>query len=337
MGRRIFGRKRSAKEIGLKIFLVGMLAAVAGFEIFAVLAERESRRPLPPHFGNFTRIQDSLEKAEPKEEFSFAVFGDTEGGSPYALLAKKLRQEPVDFAVHLGDAFDARTYPHFRYMMQKKLAMPFPVFFVQGNQDVKALPLDRFEENFGPSLFSFVYQNCLFIGLRVQGEGSSTLASQQYLERVLRQAGNSYRRIFVFQHVPPQVLPNYKFAAPKSFERLFVDFEVDYVFSGHYHGDAHVKKGATAYIVTGTAGKHLDENPYGQFQHGLLITVGQDFVSKKIIPLQVGYRVDDRLQRFAIVELYPWLLENRPLAATLNLLLLVVIVGTLKSLLHRNR
>lgn len=336
MERKIFGQKKTTGRIGLKSFLLVILAIIIGFEIFAIVGERKSRTPLPPLFGNFAKIRALLEKAEPKEEFSFAVFGDTEGATgSFDLLARKLRDQPVDFAVHLGDAY-AKTFPYFRAKLSD-LALPFPVFFVAGNHDLDGFSLPRFEESFGPSLFSFTYQDCLFVGLRIQGDSIGTAASLQFLEEVLMEAGDSPRKIFVFMHVPTPVLPHYKFAAPKELNELFARYKVDYAISGHYHGYAHVQKGYTTHLVSGTAGKHLEESPYGEFHHGLVITVGSDFVAKKVVPLQTGYDVGNKLLRFAIVEFYPWLGDNRGLAATANLFVLLLAVLTIRSLIPKKR
>lgn len=337
MERKIFGRKRTPRKIGLKSLVLLVLLAIIGFEIFAVLGERKSREPLPPLFGNFAETRAFLDKAAPQKEFSFAVFGDTAGSSAFNVLAQKLRAQPVDFAVHLGNAFDAGTYSYFRAQLQRQLALPFPVFFVPGNQDIKALPLARFEEVFGPSIFSFTYQECLFVGLSVQGNPDATTASLQFLEDVLAEAGERYRKIFVFMHVPVLVLPGTTLAAPEKMNELFAGYQVDYVFAGHYQGYAHVQKGVTTHIVSAAAGGHLEESSYGQFHHGLVITVGQDFVSETFVPLAVPSDIGNTLQRIAVVEVYPWLIKNRAFVVIANLVLILLTGVTIKSFFPRER
>jgi predicted phosphodiesterase len=334
----ILNRQRSAGKNSLKALVLLVLAAIIAFEAFVVLAEKKSRQPLPPLLGNFAEIRAVLEGAAPKEEFSFAVFGDTEGATTgFDLLARKLGVKPVDFAVHLGDAY-AKTFPYFRLKISEDLALPFPLFMVAGNHDIADFPLVLYEELFGPSLFSFIYQECLFIGLRVEGDPLSTTASLRFLEDVLQGAGGAgVRKIFVFMHVPPQILPGHKFAAPAKFVSLFDRFGVDYVISGHYHGYAQVEKGATTYMVSGAAGKHLETTPYGQFHHGLVITVGRDFVSKTVVPLPPTSPLSNKLQRFAIVEVYPWFLANRALVAGINLLVLLMALATVRSMWARGR
>ncbi|MBU0680618.1 MAG: metallophosphoesterase [Proteobacteria bacterium] len=291
---------------------------------------------MPSLFGNFAEIQKVLVEAAPKEDFSFAVFGDTEGTSTFKLLAQKLRAHPVDFAVHLGDAFDARTYPFFRAQLGSDLALPFPVFFLPGNQDMKAVPLVQFEEVFGPSLFSFIYQDCLFVGLGF-AIAENIPGSLQYLEETLNEAGGRYAKTFVFMHLPPKILPGNKFDAPEEFIALFNKYKVDYVFSGHYHGYAHVAKGGTTYIVSGAAGKYLEETPYGQFHHGLIIKVGRDYVSEIIVPIAGRADLENKLQRLAIVELYPWFLQNRELAVIATLIVVLLAMLTVKALSGRKR
>ncbi len=337
MQRKIFSRKNRSKKIGLKSVVLVISLAVIGLEVMGVLAERQSRGALPPLFGNFEEIRANLEKAGPKEQFSFAVFGDTEGTSAFDVLSGKLRENPVDFAVHLGDAFDARTYRYFRARLRSDYGQDFPVFFLPGNQDLKAFPLFRFEEIFGPSLFSFIYQDCLFVGLNVQGDQQGTKASLQFFEKVLLEAGEQYRKIFVFMHVPPPIMAGHKFAAPEKIMELCAQHKVDYVFAGHYHGSVHVEKGETTYIVSGAGGKHLEESPYGEFNHGLVMTVGSDYVAKTVVPVSAPYSLKAKLQRFAIVELYPWLVHHRALAVIVNLVILLLVVATFRSFGFRKR
>lgn len=322
----------------LKLLLLGVLVAIMALEVIAVVAIRQSRGPLPPLVGNFPENRAILEEAATKEQFSFAVFGDTEGATgSFDLLTAKLRRLPVDFAIHLGDAY-AQTYPYFRAELRDDLRLPFPLFLVPGNQDLRDFSVKQFEEAFGPSLFSFTYQECLFIGLNISGGQENTAASLTFLKDTLNQKGSMARKIFVFMHVPPAILPGHKFAAPAKLTKMFAAHQVDYVFSGHYHGYTQVQKKNTTYIVTGAGGKDLEENsPYGQFHHGVVMTVGPDFVSETIVPLPKTYDLESKLQRFAIVEVYPWLQENRGSAVVGNLLVLLLILQTLRSLLRRSR
>ncbi|MDA3785504.1 MAG: hypothetical protein PF568_01195 [Deltaproteobacteria bacterium] len=314
-----------------------LLAAIIGFEIFAVLAIRKSRGPLPPLVGNFAEIREGLAEAPPKEEFSFALFGGTVGGTGrFDLLAHKLRQQPMDFAVHLGDGY-AKSYPYWRAQLRGDLALPFPLFFVEPSDDLDALSRARFEEDFGPSHFSFVYQDCLFVALGSQPEPGGTLADVSFLEELLQGAGPRYRHIFVFLPVPTQLPAGPKKAESAQLEALFSRYKVDYVISGHDHGYARLQKGETAYLLSGAGEGGLAATPSGQFDHGLVLTVGRDFVSETVMPLPTTTPLQKRLHRFAFVELYPWLVQNRALALLGNLALLLLGLVTIRSLGDRSR
>ncbi|MDR9500614.1 MAG: hypothetical protein RI601_02335 [Desulfurivibrionaceae bacterium] len=302
-----------------------------GFEIFAVLAIRKSRGPLPPLVGNFAEIRAGLAEAPPKEEFSFALFGGT---ARFDLLARKLRQQPVDFAVHLGDGY-AKSYPYWRAQLRGDLALPFPLFFVEPSDDLDALSRARFKEDFGPSLFSFVYQDCLFVALGSQPDPGGTLADVSFLEEVLQGAGPRYRHIFVFLPVATQLPAGPEKAESAQLEALFSRYKVDYVISGHDQGYGRVQKGETAYLLSGAGGGAA--TPYGQFDHGLVLTVGRDFVSEIVMPLPTATPLQKRLHRFAFVELYPWLVQNRALALLGNLVLLLLGLLTIRSLGDRSR
>ncbi len=335
MARKIFNQKRGSRHRGLKILFIMFLAAIIGFEIFVALAIRKSRGPLPPLVGNFAEIRAGLVEAPPKEEFSFALFGGTAGGTArFDLLARKLRQQPVDFAVHLGDGY-AKSYPYWRAQLRGDLALPFPLFFVEPSDELDALSRARFEEDFGPSRFSFVYQECLFVGLGSQLEPGGTLAGVSFLEEVLQGAGPRYRHIFVFLPAPTQLSAAPKKAESAQLQALFSRYKVDYVISGQDHGYARLQKEETAYLLSGAGGGAVGS--YGQFDHGLVLTVGRDFISETVMPLPAATPLKKRLHRFAFVELYPWLVQNRALAFLGNLVLLLLGLVTIRSLRDRSR
>ena len=163
---------------GLSLGVVVVTAFLLGFEAYTFAVVRgESQTGLPENYGNFERIRNSLTEQGPKDEFSFALVGDTQGTRTFERLCDELRNEPLSFMVILGDFVKTSTrgnHDYFRSRCAKEYRLPFPVFLVAGNRDVvceevdydidKVSPVDL-ERMYGPRNFSFEYNGCLFIGL----------------------------------------------------------------------------------------------------------------------------------------------------------------------------
>jgi predicted phosphodiesterase len=326
----------------IKVVLVTLLIGFMAFEGYVVLVQRHGDLPLPPLFGNFEKVRTTLQAAPPKEEFSFAVLGDPRGGNGiFEEIVKKLRVASPDFVVLLGDCSKATEGRHryFRAQCATGCAMSCPMFYVVGNQDIdpEHFPLSRFEALYGPSLFSFEFQDCLFIGLRNPGDASSNRESTDFLTSFLDRETDKYRRIFVFMHVPPP-LPGFdskKFRAPEELKALFQQLKVDHVFTGHYHGYARTQLGDTTYLITGGGGSPLEHGreDIGQFYHGIVVGVGPDHVSERIVmvPPRLGW--DEELEQFAIAGAYPIMANNIVTTCLLNLGLLLALMGVM----HRVR
>ncbi|MBL7187657.1 MAG: metallophosphoesterase [Phycisphaerae bacterium] len=163
---------------GLSLGVIVVTAFLLGFEAYTFAVVRgESQTGLPENYGNFERIRNSLTEQGPKDEFSFALVGDTQGTRTFERLCDELRNEPLSFMVILGDFVKTSTrgnHDYFRSRCAKEYRLPFPVFLVAGNRDVvceevdydidKVSPVDL-ERMYGPRNFSFEYNGCLFIGL----------------------------------------------------------------------------------------------------------------------------------------------------------------------------
>jgi predicted phosphodiesterase len=318
------------------------------FEAYTVIIQREGDAPLPPLFGNFPRIRAVLESQPKKDEFVFAVVGDTKSVGTFEKICEELRRTPLDFMVLLGDCSyegTEREHRYFRAECAKEFALPCPVFYVVGNHDVSptTFPISRFEEVYGPSIFSFAYQECLFLVLRILDEPFSNEESLSFLRGYLDKQADKYRLRFVFMHVPPPVSDTFtarKYAAGEELVEVLSALNVDYVFAGDFHGYARTKLGKTNYIVTGGGGAHLNEKKSRQFHHAMIIRIGKDHVSEQIVPVTARNDLEDTLERVAIAEVYPWLSSHRLGAVAANIGMLAVLLVCLwlwRLLLKRTR
>jgi hypothetical protein len=332
---------------GVQLFLFFMLAVVLLFEAYTfVVVYTKGNSALPAMFGNFERVRALLVDDEQREEFSFCVVGDTQGGQEtFEEIFERLKDEPISFMVLLGDCVRKGTEDYHRFLRcewSKEISLPFPVFYVVGNHDVNGqkFPISRFEEMYGPTVFSFEYQGCLFIVLRILDRPYSTKESLAFLESLLSGQPHDYRKVFVFMHIPPPVSSDFsarRFENEKELVALCNRYCIDYVIAGDYHGYARVKVGNTVYLVTGGGGAHLERGKFGRFHHALVITVGPNSVSERILFVNRMKDIEDRAEELAVAEVYPWMKRHWHVAIILNAGILVMLFGAFRGLLRNRR
>jgi hypothetical protein len=306
-----------------------MLLSVLVVEVYAVLTVyTEGNAALPATFGNFERVRQLLNNDGRHEQFSFAVAGDTQGTGTFERLAELLKAEPISFLVLLGDCVrNGRPgyHQYFRAELVKELRIPCPTFYAVGNHDVSKdeFPISRFEEMYGPTNFSFEYKGCLFIVLRIlHVPHYSTKESLAFLESVLSARQRDYKKVFVFMHIPPPVSGDIiarKFENSDRFVSLCETFKVDYVIAGDYHGYARVQRGNAVYLVTGGGGAHLEKEMPGNFHHAILITVGPQAVSERILAVARDEDLEDMIERWAIANVYAWMRKHLWTTILLNI------------------
>jgi hypothetical protein len=332
---------------GIRLLLSFILAVVLFFEVYTlVVVYTEGNAPLPATFGNFERVRRLLTSAEQREEFSFCVVGDTKGGQEtFEDIRKKLKDEPISFMVLLGDCVRKGTEGYHRFLRgewTQELSSPFPVFYVVGNHDVdrEKFPISRFEEIYGPTIFSFDYQGCLFIVLRILNKPYPTRESLEFLDSLLSTRRHDYRKIFIFMHIPPPVSSDFtarRFENEKEFVALFERYRVDYVIAGDYHGHARIQIKDTVFLVTGGGGAHLERGKFGKFHHAVVITVGPDWVSERILYVNRMKNIEDRAEELALAEVNPWMEKNWPVAILLNGGILGILFWVFRGFLRNRR
>jgi hypothetical protein len=319
-----------------------VLAAGVFMEAYTlIVVNAEGDLALPPNFGNFERVRALLADDGKNEEFSFAVVGDTrQGTETFEQICEKLKDEPLSFMVLLGDCVRSGKAGYHRFLKcewAKEPAMSFPVFYVVGNHDVdrEEFPISEFEKIYGPTNFCFDYSGCLFIVLRILPNPYATVESLEFLETVLSVRRDDYDKVFVFMHVPPRV-PDFsarKFKYQKQFVSLIDRYHVDYVITGDYHGYARVKSRDTVYLITGGGGANLEDRKFGKFHHAIVIKVGADSISERVLVVNSRLCLEDRAEELAFGEIYPWLKDNWVAAVLLNAGILGILFWTCRSFL----
>ncbi|HRU04390.1 MAG TPA: metallophosphoesterase [Candidatus Brocadiia bacterium] len=270
---------------------------------------------MPGNLGNWDRTRAMLPAGPSEEPFFFAVAGDASGHATFEGLFGRLKRERLAFLALLGDCARNGSEGDHRFLQRLwwRRRPPFPVFYAVGNHDVdpQRFPVTRFEEVYGPTNFTFEYRGCLFVVLRALPlPRYSTEGTIAFLKALADKGRAGYRRVFVFMHVPPDVSGEWKARPLENGARLAELFEklgVDYVFTGDYHGLARANVRGVNYVVTGGGGSRLKAASYGRFHHAVVVGVGPDWVSERVIAGEA--RSDWTL---AAVELWmarvePWL------------------------------
>ncbi len=316
-----------------RIATAALLILFFALEIFTIIIRNEGERLLPPLFGNFSSNRAVLEKVSEPGDFTFAVVGDTRSFGTFENVVEELRRIPLDFGILLGDFSMKPTEADHRYFRSECLyeySLPFPFFLVAGNHDVdpQTFPLSRFEEFYGPSIFSFEYRQCLFIVLRILDAPFSNEESMEFLRNFKKEDMARYRHTFAFIHIPPPVTV---FSKAKDFPEanrlmtIFNELGIDQVFAGDFHGWAQAVRGKTTYTITGGGGAYLSSRELtGQFHHAMLIHVTSDAIESRIVFVPHVEKIDDHLENFAITMFWPWMQRNFMVMIFLNLVAFAV-------------
>jgi len=329
----------------VRALLALMLLGTMGYEAYALaLARRQARAGLPQNFGNFERLRAPLERQQEREDFAFGVIGDPHGSQTFVQIMDRLEHEPLSFAAILGDLMQHPTREYHRCVMAeiaRDASAPYPVFFVMGNHDVDKdrFPVSEFEATYGPTNFWFSHRGCLFIVLRIVDKplGPYTIEqSLRFLESVLAEQRARHDRVFILQHFPPPVSEDFRardYAGAEEEIRLCDRYRVDYVITGDFHGYARVKLRNTVYLITGGGGGQLTERTFGRLHHAVVFSVRREGVSERILySTDLGYALDDLIERRAVNTVYRWLVEFPVLAVACNIAMVGLCAVLIRSL-----
>lgn len=286
---------------------------------------------LPHTFGNFEHNISTVETlGKARGEIRFAVLGDWRG---YGTFEELLKNE-LDFIILLGDIARNPTDGDHKYLQARltnKLLADYPVFYVPGNHDVgPSYTLRKWEQAYGPSQFFFKLDGNLFIFTYLIGSE----AGLDYLEEILRHNASSAKRIFVFNHTPPDLGFNWEVRVlphQERFIKLLDTYRVDYFIGGDYHGYARVRNGATTFMINGGAGADLDEGS-GGFHFAMLFTIKGEMFQEKLCTLSSYFDPMRKLMYRAFVRFIPFVGMHRFTMVVINLASLAVVVMMVRIL-----
>jgi len=215
----------------------------------------------------------------------FGFFSDNKGSQEETVLyekaVSKINEIDPAFVVITGDLVNDKSnkaqWDEFR-RINSLLDKDIKVYLTPGNHDIGQNPekkdIDLYKTMFGYDRFSFEYGKCRFIGFNSSliKAGTPGLEDEQFewLRNELAAASGS-RLIMLFCHYPffirdPQEPENYSNIQPESrmkYLKLFSEYGVDAVLSGHLHNNASGKYGGTEFITTSAVGRPLANAPSG--------------------------------------------------------------------------
>ena len=205
-----------------------------------------------------------------KPLFSFAILTDPhldelDGRDKFMRTIEAIKNEAdLAFFMLLGDINWRSSFAEFKRLLAQT-GLPYHV--VPGNHD--ALRLSEYQEAFGPLYYSFEYQQCFFITVFNSAPAVDDaqarygeIDSQQFdwLEETLRHATSrepSYRKIFLFGHVPPlqpgsPMCPAFRMTVDQTdaLYDLCVEYAIDACFYGHVHHNEAYEYQGTWHITT---------------------------------------------------------------------------------------
>ena len=325
--------------------LWGFIFVVLGIQIYSIMVSPiNAQASLPALFGNTQSVVDALTAVPSAERFSFAVVGDTRSHGTFKRIARAIRKEDPNFVVLLGDCvFTGKPQEHVYFQNEylHDINFPCPTFYIVGNHDVceDSFSVDAFEKTYGPSNFSFEYGGCLFIALRILDPPYSNRESLAYLRSFSRQKLATHKHRFLMMHIPPPVSPLFKarsYPEANELTALIDTLGIDYVLAGDFHGYCRTNAGNADYIVTGGGGAKLKQNFGPQFHHAVMLHVGKEFVSERILRVAPTKEFGKKLKRAAIVEIEPFLRNHfLPVCLADALLILIGIMMIIRLSYHR--
>jgi predicted MPP superfamily phosphohydrolase len=281
-------RSISFKLKYLLISIIGVACLAFFSYVFLIGLFSAELKPIPI-LGNRKSNISRLPSPYSDKPFTFAVIGDTQGGSEiFKRLMKISQQEKATFIIICGD-FIRKPKPTpgaYRYFLTnfKDLHMSIPTFLVIGNHEIGKGPKNGekiFESLFGPKNFWFVFRNSLFI---ILDNSSRKFDPEQYqwLKNILKSYDRKNRKKFIFMHCPTVVNYNGELISSQNTDylklhQLVKEYHIDYVVSSHFHGYYRTKRDNCVYLVTGGGGAKLRGK--NQFHHIVKFTVEENSIT----------------------------------------------------------
>ena len=223
-----------------------------------------------------------------EDAFQFAIVTDRTGGMRQGVFdsaVQKLNLLEPEFVISVGDLIEGYTENQQQLRAEwdefdglvRGLAAPF--FYVPGNHDLSNdVMRETWRERYGPSYYSFVYKNVLFLCLNsMDGELHRISDTQVAWLASELQKHQHVRWTLVFLHTPLWDDPSGN--TPDTSKWAPIEAALGArrytVFAGHHHRYVKRERGNHKYFTLATTGggSALRGPGYGEFDHVVWVTM----------------------------------------------------------------
>lgn len=196
------------------------------------------------------------------DNYKFIVTGDPHVGATDNLkvILKEANKPEYCFWTIIGDVTTGHREDYLNLKSTIDSLTQKPYFLIAGNHDIYYKGWESFYELFGSSSYIVEIETNNSTDLLIfLDTGSATLGKNQleWLEGILKDTRENYRKCLVFTHVNFFRTLNHKIEATNYLVEeanylmnLFYDYNVEIVFSGHDHHRCEIEFAETTYITT---------------------------------------------------------------------------------------
>lgn len=211
-------------------------------------------------FAVSSRNEEYRLVAPEKDDFSFAVMGDSQGHND--ILEEALNMtEGCDFVIHCGDLTPSGSATEFVAVEETLNESESPVFTTPGNHDTKNYGPGEYVSRLGPTQYAFDYGGVRFAFVD-SSDLNITVSQISWLKDTLEGA----QRKVIVTHAPSyDPFEGNHTLDPASCERLqdfAIENDVTAVFSGHVHAYYLLNVEGTDFVITGGTGGSLTAGTY---------------------------------------------------------------------------
>ncbi|MCF7918519.1 MAG: metallophosphoesterase [Candidatus Cloacimonetes bacterium] len=227
-----------------------------------------------------------------KNDFHFAILGDRTGGADQAafeVVIKEINSLRPDFVINVGDFVeDGTSESDWDVPLETIEIFDCKIYFTPGNHDIRdEISAQTFKEKTGlDPYYSFDYEETHFVVLNNATIESYDAFEEAQVEWLIQDLSdiNEKENIFVFMHKPFWA-DNIALGKEDRFHRIFLENNVDAVFTGHWHQYAHNVFDGIEYFLVGSSGGSMPEEnvDLGIFYQYMMCKVEDDKLYTSLI------------------------------------------------------
>ena len=228
--------------------------------------------------------------------FQFAIVSDNTGGMRPGIFEKgveKLNMMMPEFVLSVGDLIQGYTQDtnrireEWKDFHQKVEKLNVPFFYLPGNHDItNPVMQNEWEDLYGRRYYNFIYKDVLFIILDSNDDDEYNLSENQksFIINTLTENQDVKWTFLLLHH------PIWKYDTGGRFEEVekALAGRKHTVIAGHEHRYQYIERNNSNYYVLATTGggSALRGNRFGQFDHFVWVTMGDDG------PIMANLRLD---------------------------------------------